>query len=110
MPTRESMLELLSQNLHLFTPGKQHVARWLCDDWSRNGGGAPRWLERALKGARDVPVGSLRRPEALLRDLSLELLSQHRAEVLRRRRVGAERGVPLGPRSVAIAHSQKGPA
>lgn len=98
MPSRDSTLELLSQNLHLLSPGKQQIARWLCDEWAQTGQAAPRWLQRALKGAPDVAPGSLWRPEALLRDLGLELLSRQRGEVLRRRRVGAERGVPLGPR------------
>lgn len=109
MPSRESMLELLSQNLHLLSPGKQQVARWLCDNWANTDDPAPRWLHRALKGGPDVAAASLRKPEALLRDLALELLSRHRAEIVRRRRVGVERGAPLGPRSADAIVFPKGP-
>ncbi len=108
MPSRDSMLQLLSQNLHLLSPGKQLIARWLCDEWGTTGQVAPRWLQRALKGAPDVTPSSLLRPEALLSDLFLELLSLHKGEILRRRRVGAGRDVPLGPRAAEVPVGAKG--
>jgi len=108
MPSRDSMLQLLSQNLHLLSPGKQLAARWLCDEWGTTGQVAPRWLQRALKCAPDVTPSSLLRPEALLSDLFLELLALHKAEILRRRRVGAGRDVPLGPRAAEVPVGAKG--
>ena len=91
MPSRDSSLQILSQNLHLLSQGKQQVGRWLCDEWACTGASAPRWLQRLLKNAPDVVMGSLSRPEVLFRDLVLELLSQHRSELVRRRRDGDER-------------------
>ena len=109
MASRNSKLELLSRNLHLLSPGKQQVARWLCEDWAKTSQAAPRWLQRALKSTDDVALGSLQRPDALLRELVLELLSLHRDEILRRRRVDAERGVLLGPRPIEAPGNPKGP-
>jgi hypothetical protein len=91
-------LELLGKHLDLLPPVKQPLARWLCEDWANSKKRLPGALRRKYWQLYPFELASSTAPERLLRELVLELLSQHRGLVLRRQRVGANRKTGLGPR------------
>jgi len=88
-----SALQLLERHLDLLPSDKQSLARWLCE-----GGHTATRLPGRLRHryANSVP-SSAETPKRLLRELVLELLSQHRREIARRERLKSDRRTPLGP-------------
>jgi hypothetical protein len=90
-----SALRLLERHLDLLPTEKQPLAQWLCE------GGAsadrlPGKLRQRFWHVLPIAQGS-DEPKRLLRNLVLELLSQHRLEIVRRERIGSTRRQPLGP-------------
>jgi hypothetical protein len=89
-------LQLLERHLDLLPQEKQPLARWLCE-----GGASSTRLPGKLRQRFSQVISSNAQgpdaPKRLLRELVLELLSQHRREIARRERVGGNRRSPLGP-------------
>jgi hypothetical protein len=92
---------LLAEHFDLLPSPKREIARWIV---SRAPDSKERLPQALHRHAFSVFSFNLKGPDAierLRRALILELLSKHRAAILRRRRVGATSNVPLGPRRVS---------
>ena len=94
-------LELLTRHLDLLPADKQPLARWLCEDWAKSPKRLPAKLCRRYWQIYPFQLGSASAPERLVRELVLELLSNHRRVITRRERVGANRNTGVGLRVVS---------
>lgn len=79
-------LALISQHSDLLSADKQAVARWLCEEWAQSPSSAPKWLQRRFRQTFSFPLHNNDAPQKMLKDLTLELLSQHRDELADRAR------------------------
>ena len=79
-------LELLALHGDLLPPDKRSVARWLCESWAVEPSPVPSWLRQKYWRSFPFSLHSADAPERMLRDLVLELLSQHKQQVLARGR------------------------
>ena len=94
--TERTALQLLERHLDLLPPEKQSLARWLCE----GGLSSARLPEKLRQRVWHVlPSGDQGTDwqKRVLRELVLDLLSNHRREIARRERVGGSRRSPLGP-------------
>lgn len=90
-------LQLLERHLDLLPQSKQPLARWLCGEGALSATRLPGKLRQRFMG--QIPSGAQgpNAPKLILRELVLELLSQHRREIARRERVSGSRHSPLVP-------------
>ena len=82
-------LELLSLHGDLLPTDKRAVARWLCESWSVEPSPVPSWLRNRYWQHFTFSLNAPDAPERMVRELVLELLSQHKAQVLARSRAAA---------------------
>jgi hypothetical protein len=75
-------LELLALHGDLLSPDKHAVARWLCESWAVEPSPVPSWLRHKYWQLFPFRLDTADAPERMARDLVLELLSQHKQQVL----------------------------
>jgi hypothetical protein len=83
---KQEILDLLRQHQDLLAAEKQVVARWLCEEWNLGTATAPKWLQRRCWQLFSFPLDLADSPEKMARDLTIELLSVHKKEILARAR------------------------
>ena len=75
-------LELLARHSDLLSPDKHAVARWLCESWAIEPSPVPSWVRQKYWKLFPFPLDTADAPERIIRSLVLELLSQHKQQVL----------------------------
>ena len=93
-------LELIKKHLDLLPSEKQSIARWLSEEWRGGDIKLPRQLRFRIANYYNYDLTLPDAPNWLLRELSLELLATNKFSIARRNRLGANRHIPLGPKSV----------
>jgi hypothetical protein len=98
-------LQLLERHLDLLPPSKQPLARWLCEDGALSATRLPGKLRQRFMAVLPSGAQGPNAPKLLLRELVLELLSQHRREIAKRERGGGNQHRPLAPVLVRLRRS-----
>jgi hypothetical protein len=71
MPASGRSIELLQKHAHLLAPGKQAVARYICENWPLETR-LPKGVAEQARRAYGRPVTDLAGARAIARDLFLE--------------------------------------
>ena len=74
-------LNLLIKHKDLLAPDKQAVARWLCESWHQDRGAIPSWLRQRYWQTFPFSLEIADAPERMVRELVLDLLSNHKHQI-----------------------------